>query len=372
MAPVALAFAVLNLTKNAVDLGLVLAAQSVSLVLFLLVGGVVADRFPRSKVLIVSNVGAAVSQGAVATIIVLGTYNLTVIISLEFLNGTFSAFTSPAMRGIVPELVDKTQIQRANSLLGSSRNAIKIFGPTVAGLIVVAVGGGWALAIDAASYLVAAWCMARLPLAQQMTSKGSVLADIRHGWAGFRSITWVWTIVIVFCVTNCIQVAIWTVLGPTIASHSIGAASWGMVLSSKAVGLLAISIVMYRLTARRLLSLGQLSMVLGALPLLALGAGVNVVVLAAAAFVAGLGSGLFGIAWDTSLQEHVPNNLLSRIASYDDMGSFIAIPLGQVLVGPVSAAFGGGRVVLAGGALYMVAVLVPLLSPTVRELRHNS
>jgi MFS family permease len=371
MAPVSLAFAVLHLTRNPVDLGLVLAAQSVSLVLFLLVGGAIADRFPRSRVLIVANLGAAVSQGLVATLLILGTYNLTVIVALEFVNGMLSAFTSPAMRGIVPELVDRDQIQQANSLLGSSRNAIRIFGPTIAGLIVATAGGGWALAIDAASYFLAAVCMARLSLPQQMTSKGSVLGDIRDGWTGFRSITWVWTIVAAFCVTNFVQVAIWTVLGPTVAEHTIGATSWGVVLSAKAVGLLVMSVIMYRLTVRRLLSIGQLSMLLGSLPLLALGAGLNVAMLVAAAFVAGLGSGLFGIAWETSLQEHVPNNLLSRISSYDDLGSFIAIPLGQVLVGPIAAAFGAGAVALVGGAVYAVAVLMPLLSPAVRELRHQ-
>jgi sugar phosphate permease len=183
-------------------------------VLFLLVGGAVADRFSRSMVLVVSNLGTALTQGTVACLLISGTYDLAAIAALEFLNGTLTAFTSPAMRGVVPQLVGDTERQRANSLLGSARNAISVTGPVVSGVVVTAFGGGWAIAFDAATYLVAAFCMARLQLPQQAASKPStLLQDIREGWGGFLALTWVPVMVAAFAVINCVYVGVWNVLG---------------------------------------------------------------------------------------------------------------------------------------------------------------
>jgi MFS family permease len=372
MAPVALAFSVLEHSGRALDLGWVLAARSTPLVVFLLLGGALADRFPRSTVLKVSNLGAALTQGIVAFLLLSGRYNLALIIAIEALNGTLSAFTQPAMRGIVPQLVEKSHIRRANSLLGSAKNAITVLGPTVSGVIVVTIGGGWAIAADAATFLVAAFCMSRLSLPQKVArAPRTVLTDIREGWTEFRSISWVWAVVASLCVTNCLRTGIWSVLGPTIAQQTIGAASWGLVLSARAAGLLVMSVVMYRVVIKRLLGFGQLSLALGATPLITLGLDASVSGLVAAAFLAGVGSGVFGPAWETSLQEHVPNNVLSRVASYDDLFSYVAVPVGMLAAGPVAAVSGATRVAFVGGVLFLVAALLPLLSPSVRRLKHG-
>ncbi len=90
----------------------------------------------------------------------------------------------------------------------------------------------------------------------------------------------------------------------------------------------------------------------------------------AAAFIAGLGSSVMAISWDTSLQEHVPPQLLSRVSSYDDLLSYAAIPIGQLSVGPLAARFGGFRVTTVAGIVYAVVPLIPLLSATVRRLPH--
>jgi len=170
---------------------------------------------------------------------------------------------------------------------------------------------------------------------------------------------------------NCIQVGVWNVLGPTIAMGTIGEASWGAVLSVRAVGLLIMAAAMYRIMIRRLLGIGQLAVALTAFPFVALGMQTNVYWLAGAAFIAGAGAALCAIAWDTSLQEHVPNHMLSRVAAYDDLGSYISIPVGQLAVFPLAAAFGAAHVALVGGALYFVIALLPLTVPSVRNLRHD-
>ncbi|RQX01604.1 MFS transporter [Micromonospora arida] len=372
MAPVALAFSVLEHSSSVYDLGWVLAARSIPLVAFLLVGGAVADRFPRSTVLKLSNLGAASTQGVVAFLLLSGRYSLMLIIALEFLNGSLTAFTQPAMRGIIPQLVAKAQMRRANSLVASSKNAITILGPTAAGITVATVGGGWAIALDSASYLLAAFFISRIRLTEEIArSSRSVLSDVREGWSEFRSIPWVWSVVASLAVTNLLKTGIWVVLGPAIAITTIGAASWGGVLSARAVGLLVMGLVMYRLTVRRLLGTGQLFFALGCLPLIALGVGANALWLFIAAFMAGIGSGMFGPAWETSLQEHVPNNVLSRVTSYDDLFSYVTVPIGMMCAAPAGAIFGNEQVALVGGILFLAAALLPLLSRSVYNLRHG-
>ncbi|MFD0327721.1 MFS transporter [Streptacidiphilus monticola] len=163
MAPVALAFAVLDASGRPGDLGIVLAARMVPLLAFLLVGGATADRFSRRTVLIAANLGSGLTQGVVAALLLSGHYALGAVAALEFLNGSLAAFTTPALRGLVPELVPKDELRQANSLLASVSNAAKVFGPSVSGVLVAASGGGTAIAWDAASYLLAAACLTRLP-----------------------------------------------------------------------------------------------------------------------------------------------------------------------------------------------------------------
>jgi MFS family permease len=383
MAPVALAFAVLDASGSAGDLGIILTAYMVPLLVFLLVGGATADRFPRRTVLVAANLGSALTQGGVAALLLTGRYALLPVAALGLLNGVLAAFTAPALRGIVPQLVARDRIRKANALLGSVRNATKILGPSLSGVLVVAVGGGPAIAFDALTYLLAAVCLARLawlsvtggPADASVASRppgGGMLADIRDGWTEFRRIRWVWTVSLCFCVINLVQTGTWQILGPVLTRQVSGEAAWGFVLSARGAGLLVMSALMYRLVVRHLLRLGQLLSVLGALPLLALGAHLHAPWLIAAAFVAGLGSSAMAVGWDTSLQEHVPAHALSRVSSYDDLLSYAAIPVGQLCVGPLAQRFGGFPVAAAAGAVYAATALVPLASATVRRLPHGS
>ena len=142
MAPIALAFAVLDLTGSASALGLVLAARTIPMVLFLLLGGVVSDRFSRTTVVRTSNLLSALTQGTVAYLVISGHAELWMLIALEAANGTVSAFTMPAMEGIVPQIAPRTHLQQANALLSFSRAGLTVVGPTVAALLVAGVGLG--------------------------------------------------------------------------------------------------------------------------------------------------------------------------------------------------------------------------------------
>ena len=394
MSPVALAFAVLDASHDkAGDLGVVLTAHMIPMLVFLLIGGATADRFARRTVLVWANLGSGLTQGAVAALLLTGHYSLILVALLELLNGVLAAFTTPALRGFVPELVERHQIQQANALLSSMRNATKIFGPSLSGVLVVAIGSGPAIAFDAATYLFAAICLRQLsstspptaisgptvasqPIATNAVKpptppKTAILTDIGEGWRQFRGFRWVWTVSATFCLMNLVQTGTWQILGPDLTKRTSGAAAWGFVLSARGVGLLLMSTLLTRLTIRHFLAAGQLMSVLIAVPLLVLGAGLHAPYLIAAAFIAGLGSAVASVSWDTSLQEHVPPQALSRVCSFDDLLSYAAIPVGQISVGPLASAFGGFRVATVAGVIYVGAAFFPLAFKPVRQLTHT-
>lgn len=373
MAPVALAFAVLDASGNPSHLGIVLAARMVPMLCFVLIGGAVADRFPRRTVLVAANAGGAMTQGAVAVLLITHNYSLLLISALSAANGILDAFTSPALRGLVPELVEKDELRKANALLSSIRNATKIVGPALAGVLVALVGSGPTIAVDAISYLLAAVLLGQLRVATPIAPrKAAVLSDICRGWREFRSIRWVWAVTLSSALMNFAQTGVWQVLGPPLTKQLGGEQLWGFVLSARGVGLLVMSALMYRLVVRHLLRAGQLLSALGALPLFALGIGAAPVWVLVAAFAAGVGFSISGISWDTSLQEHVDRGVLSRLASIDDLLSFVAIPAGMLAAGPLADQFGARQVTLAAAIIYGAAAWSSLLFKEVRALPHGA
>src|SRR6478752_7824247 len=222
MAPVALAFAVLHLTDSAGALAQVLTARTAAMVLFLLVGGVVSDRMSRTTVLQLAHALTAITQGTAAALVISGDADLWMITGIEAVNGAASAFTFPAMAGIVPLIVDRTRLQPANALLAFSRSGLTVIGPGVAGLLVVTVGPGWALAFDAGTYLVAIVCLARVGLPRRSDEAGaprhSMVRELREGWSEFRRREWLWVVVLAFGLTNAIHSGVIGVLGPLVAT----------------------------------------------------------------------------------------------------------------------------------------------------------
>ncbi|MDF1606449.1 MFS transporter [Nocardioides sp. YIM 152315] len=372
MAPVALAFAVLEVDDSAGSLGLVLAAHSIPQVVFLLFGGVVADRLGRTLVIQVSNVGAAVSQALLATLLLTGHAELWHFVALSAVNGTLSAMSMPAMAGIVPALVPREQLQQANVLISMSRSALAILGPSVSAALVVTVGPGWALAVDAATWLAAAMLLApiRLPARARTGTDPSLLRELVEGWQFFRRTTWLWVVVLAFGVLNAIHAGGLDTLGPVLAKDTdIGAHGWGLIMSAQAVGLFLMTLLLLRIPLRRPLFSGMLGVAFFGLPLVVMGLHPQTAWVMAAAFVAGMGIELFGLGWNLAMQEHVPDEMLSRAYSYDMLGSFVAIPVGQLAFGPLAAAFGIRDVLLAGGLVYLAVALLTLTSRSVRELR---
>ena len=371
MASLALAFAVLEVTDDdPAAVGYVLAAHTVPMVLLLLWGGVVADRFGRVAVLQFSNIASAVSQGIIAALVITGTAELWSLVVLSLVHGIVSGVGFPAMASMLPSVVAKEHLQPANALVSLARSGIVIIGPTLAALLVVSVGPGWALAVDATTWLVSGLLLGlvRLPAVVRRSTGASTFTELREGWSYVRRTQWLWVVVLGFSVLNAIHAGAWFTLGPARAKETIGEQGWGLVLSAEAVGLLLMTLVLLRVRLERPLLVGMIGIMALGLPIYMLGAHPHLLWLVLATFIAGAGTELFNMGWNLAMQEHVPDEMLSRAYSYDALGSFAAMPVGQVLFGPLAVAFGFTDVLVVSGIVYVVVCGLVLLSPEVRRL----
>ncbi|MET4052750.1 MFS family permease [Frigoribacterium sp. PvP054] len=378
VAPIALAFAVLDLTGSAADLGLVVAARSVANVAVLLAGGVLADRVRRDVVLVGTSVAAAATQAVVAALVVTDTATIPLLVLLGVVNGAVAAVSLPAAAALVPETVPPDLLRPANALLRLGLNGGSVVGASAGAGIVAVVGPGWGLAIDAAGFALAGvlYSRLRLPAGQRpgagtgasVGSGSSVVGDLREGWHEFTRRSWVWIVVVQFAVLNAAFVGATTVLGPVVADGSFGRAAWGLVVAAQTVGLGAGAVVAMRWRPRRGLAVGVGLMVVTAVPVATLGLAPVVPALVVAFLLGGIALEIFAISWDQSLQSHVPRASLARVYSFDMVGSFVAVPLGEVFAGPASQLFGTRPTLLVCAAVIVVATTAAVSTPSVRAL----
>jgi MFS family permease len=371
---VALPFAVLELTGSVTDVGLVVACRSLPQVLFLLAGGIWADRLPRHALMVGTDLVSALAQGLTAVLLLTGSAQVWHLAALQALGGTAMAFFLPASSGLVPQTVPSGQLQEANALLRLALNLAQISGAAAAGFVVAGIGPGWAIAVDAVSFVFGALFLAGMHLPSGARVEASnFLRELALGWQEFRSRTWLWVIVVAFAFLNATEVGGVNVLGPVVAKRSLGgAASWGLIVTAQSVGLIAAGFLMLRWRPSRILLVGTVGM-LGGAPFFALLAiHAPVAVIAAAALVAGVGLETFGVMWDTAMQQQIPQDRLSRVYSYDALGSFAFIPIGAAVAGPL-AGLVGVRTTLWGGAVVILLCTLSMLAVgDVRSLRRAS
>ena len=373
MAPVALAFGVLDLPgATASSLGIVLFAQAVPQVLFMLVGGVLADRGSRAKVMVTAECLAGGAAVATAVLLISGHASIPALAGLAAVGGLAVALFSPAYTGIVPEVVADSDLQSANALLRLASNVARIAGAALAGVLVAVVGAGWAMAIDGSTFLVSAVLIAMVRVRRKRhaaDATAGVLRQLQDGWGEFVSRRWVVVIVVLFAISNVGFSATIGVLGPVQAQRSLGGAGpWAAVVTAFSVGMVVGVALALRLRPRRPM-LVACALVPGfALPVLALAAPLSIVVIAAFALLAGVVSDVFGVLWDTALQQHVQPESLSRVSSYDWLGSLALVPLGLAAAGPLADRIGLEATLVVAGALCVLPVFA-LLDPQVRGLR---
>ncbi len=373
--PVALAFGVLDLPNGTpTALSLVLAGFSISQVLFMLLGGVIADRFARIRVMVGSDIASALVWTAVAALMISGWAPIPLLVALGVLAGLAGALFFPAMTGVVPEIVPTQSLQTANGLLRMGTNAARILGFAIAGGLVALLGAGPALAVNAATYAVSAILLGllRLPRRSRGTRTAHMLEDLREGWREFSSRQWLWVVVAQFSFVVAGLQAFYGVLGPVVAQRDLGGApGWSVVLGGESLGMFLGVFVALRIRPARPILLGVLLTIPLALAPVLLAVGAPLLAVAAGAFVGGFCIDIFTVLWETTMQREVPPAALSRVSSYDALGSLMFGPIGLLAAGPVASQWGPRPALMLAGATVVVPSLLALLAPGVRGLTNR-
>jgi MFS family permease len=371
IAPVALAFAVLDLTGSATDLGIVLAAHSVVLIALLLVGGVIGDRVSPRLSMLGADFARTFSMGAIAVLLLTGTAEIWQLALLYAVDGAATAFFNPASTAIVPQIVPGPRLQEANALLNISRHGGKVAGPALAGVLLALGSPGSAIAVDAATFAVSALCLlgVRAPKLRGSDVEPAFLSELRHGWREFVSRSWMVAIVISAAVSNAIFFPVFMVLGPVVSNESLdGSSSWALIAALWGAGGLLGAVLALGVRPRRPLLFGEGLIMLIALPAMLLAIPASALAIGIGALVSGATVGLGEVLYDTVSAQEVPAESLSRVVAYDWFGALALEPLGLALIGPLAAGLGVSTTLWLGAALITICQAGVLFVPSVRRL----
>lgn len=372
LVPIALAFAVLDLTGSATDVGLVFAARTLAQISTLVVGGVVADRLPRRLVMIGSDGASLGVQTALGVLLVTGHAQVWQLVVLHAALGAAAAFYSPASSGLVPQTVPAAELQQANGFMSIARYSATVLGAAVGGALVATVGAGWAILLDGGTFAVSATLLAamRLPGGAGRAAATNFLRELADGWRAFTEHTWVWLLTLWISLFFLVTYAPFFVLGPYVAKASMGGApAWATVLTGEAVGALLGGVVGLRLRPRRpMVAVGWLMTVNAAQDLL-LARHAPFQAVAAAAAASGFAFAFATVIWETTLQRRIEPGTLSRVSAYNWMGAMAFLPAGYALAGPVAAMIGVEATLWVAAAWIVVSTAVVMSVPDVRGVR---
>jgi MFS family permease len=372
---VGVSFAVLDATHGSTAaLSYVLAAQIAPSIVFVLLGGVIADRVAPQKVIVAANLMMAAGEGTFGILVLAGHPALWQMIGLECVTGTGMAIFYPASTALLPRLVPADLLQEASAVSRLAMNGAQMGGAVLAGFCVAAIGPGWALTICGTGLLGTLPLMLSLRVtSHDRGPDASMLRDLREGWSEFRSHTWIWTITAQFAVVMMAWYGAVEVLGPAVmrlhfGSHH-GPAAWGAIMAADSVGLIAGGLVSLRFSPRRPMLFVVLIGASIAIGPLALGMLWPLALICLAAFGLGVALEIMMVQWTVAMARQIPPDKLARVSSYDALGTVMAMPLGAVLVGPIAQWAGVSRTEFGAAGFIVAASLLALIPRDIRHLR---
>jgi hypothetical protein len=369
MSNVAITFAVLDDGGSAADLGYVFAARVLPLVVLMLGGGVLADRFGRRRVMLAADGLRLTVQASLAAALFAGRPPLWLFVTLAALLGTGEAFFTPALGGLTVDIAPREYLSDANALLGLAQSVASVLGPALAGVLISVTSPAPVVAIDAGSYAASVLALGLLRMPAAAAGRGSPLRDLAEGWAVFASQAWLWLTTVQFALFNLFTWAPYLLLGPVLARDYLGGArAWGTIVAGYAAGSIVAGAAVVGRRPRRLLTVSTLASLGYPLPCLLLALHAGVWPVAAGALAAGAGSTVCGTFWSTALQQRVEPGAMARAKAFSLTGSFALGSAGFAIIGPIAAVV-GPRAMLAFAAAWGIASsLVVLALPPIRSV----
>ncbi len=372
---IALPFAVLATGAGATEVGLVAAATTLPFFVFSLVAGVIADRANRRTLMLGSDVVRLVCQLAAGLLLVTDRAHWGHLAAIGLVYGTADAFFQPAIYGLMPELVPTEQLQEANALRGLVDSSALVLGPAVAGLLVVALGAGGALLVDAATFVASIVCLSRLRRAvtarppEVDDAERDLLAGLRGGWREVRTRSWVLAMLVGLAAYHMVVLPAIFALGPVLADEQLdGAASWAIISAAFGAGAVAGQLLLLRWRPRKPVRASAACLLIASTQAAIIGSGLPVAAIAALEALTGAGVTAYFTLWETSIQEQIPPHAVSRVGSYDLFVATGLMPFGTAIAGPVSVAIGLQATLIGMSAIGVLVAAGVLAVPSVRSV----
>lgn len=368
-----LAFAVLSIGGTATDIGVVIAVQQVALAVAMLFGGVLADRYPRHRVMVTADLLAGLAQTLIAVVMLTGIATPGHLAALAILSGAGAGLFFPAAQGSIPQTVPRSSVQTANAVLRFSTNLFTILGAALGGLLVIAVGPGWAMAVDGVTFLISAALISRLALPPADRDQNeSVLASAKQGWYAVARRPWVWHGMVLYGVVALAYLPGLRVFGPLAAETELGGAgAWAAIMVGNSCGLVVGSLLAMRWKPRRPIAIGMAATALMAPQFLFLAIGAGTAATASVALLSGISVSLMGVYWNTALHHRIPDNEQSRVSAFNQLANMSAGPLGLAIAGPVIGMIGLRSSLWIVVALIVIPSLVGAFLPSIRNVTNE-
>jgi MFS family permease len=375
LGPIAIAFGVLALPNGSANLlGIALGSTAVCFLLMAPFGGVIADKYGRARMVGLTDMLAGLVLFIQVYFFAIGDVPLLVLI---LVNGGFGILWGvfwPAFAGVLPSVLPEEALQKGNAINSLVANAGIILGAASAGFLVSGFGAATALAIDAISFFVSGVMIYtfRHVTPRAEITENTVFDDLKHGWQVFRSFRWIVVIVVSFSFIVMCWAAAESVLGPLIAlEHFNGPKSWSLVITAESAGLIVGALIALKIKPKFPMRFLMLSSFTITFYIWTMAKPQSLAFIAFGAFLFGITLDLWGTLWSTALQRKVPRDSLSRVSSFDAMGSMIFKPVGLAIAAPLSVLFGIDNFLLILAGITAVAILLPLFDPTVRNMSYQ-
>ncbi len=371
---IALTWWVLQKTGSALAMGTTLILSLVPRLVFLLLGGVLVDRFSRVRLMLASDILRGLVVSVVALLAFRGALELGHVYVAIVIFGVVGAFFGPAFMSAIPQLTPSSLLPSANSLVTVTGQLIGIIGPALAGAIVASGGTGTAFLLDGISFFVsAAFLVALLPVGASPTAAPGapgVLYDLREGLAFVLRVRWLWMTIALASLGNV------TLSAPEVALPFLlvqelhaDAGAFGLFGSLVSVGSIAGALWLGRRSRIRRRGLNMYAAwMIGSFAVLLIGLPISLPGVLGTGLLMGLGFSIGSLIWINSLQELVPQRMLGRVFSIDEVGSVVFMPAGYALIGLLVDRFGAAPVFVAGGALSTALLGLGMLNPEIRKL----
>ncbi|OIJ24569.1 MFS transporter [Nocardioides luteus] len=367
--PVALAFAVLDLGGTATQLGFVEAVFAACQVVTTLAGGVLGDRVSRKVMMEGTAAISAVVVGSLAATIILGVATIPSIAVMGGLAGVVAALNQPSAMAMTKVVVPAEDLGAAVSLRSLLQTTAATIGYALGGVLVAAVGPGWAITVDAVTFAIAAVAYAGMRVPHERPPhKASMLGDLAEGFREVMRHSWLWFLILQALLYHLFWSGAHSVLGPIVVGEGVGRTSWGFALAALMAGFIVGGLFCLRFRPRRLLSVGVCFLAMTGLFPVAMAVSDTLWPIVIGAFLHGFGLQVFDIFWQIAIQQEIPEEKLSRVYAFDTVGSFVARPVGLALVGPVAVAVGFDTWLLVVAAVISGSALMSISFAGVRSL----